>query len=470
MKVFFNDFKIQIFLSLFLSIYCVVEEGNIYLPMLSNFTLEHSQNKINNKNYYTIPLRVGTPGEEFDVQVDTSSATTWIPSDKCDNCDLANKFYEEENSKTSSPTDIYIRIEDEDGNVEGFQVNDNIRLGMYKLKQYGFVQVTRVEDEFKDHYQGKLGLGYKNHYLKDEEFNFIEKLKKNNLIVKKVFSITTINERRGMLLIGDIPGKRYKSYCNVTTNTDDLDDMYKESWICQISHISAFDLNKGIFNKIKYYEELVNNNLVNFDSAYDYIAVPISEKEHIQKLLDKAELECIEISQNETKPREKYSLRNIIREKEITISCKTNLDDLKKKNLALSFVLQGYAYSLPLDLLFTNGKNDDEMEMLIKYIDDKEAIWTFGYPFMNQFLMVFNMEEDEVGIKKLKKTALPIIKLKDWKATKFLKKSSTTSAFKTIAYIILILVVFAIIFFIYHAIRKRSLESNKVENNENAVF
>ena len=470
MKVFFNDFKIQIFLSLFLSIYCVVEEGNIYLPMLSNFTLEHSQNKINNKNYYTIPLRVGTPGEEFDVQVDTSSATTWIPSDKCDNCDLANKFYEEENSKTSSPTDIYIRIEDEDGNVEGFQVNDNIRLGMYKLKQYGFVQVTRVEDEFKDHYQGKLGLGYKNHYLKDEEFNFIEKLKKNNLIVKKVFSITTINERRGMLLIGDIPGKRYKSYCNVTTNTDDLDDMYKESWICQISHISAFDLNKGIFNKIKYYEELVNNNLVNFDSAYDYIAVPISEKEHIQKLLDKAELECIEISQNETKPREKYSLRNIIREKEITISCKTNLDDLKKKNLALSFVLQGYAYSLPLDLLFTNGKNDDEMEMLIKYIDDKEAIWTFGYPFMNQFLMVFNMEEDEVGIKKLKKTALPIIKLKDWKAINFLKKSSTTSAFKTIAYIILILVVFAIIFFIYHAIRKRSLESNKVENNENAVF
>ena len=470
MKVFFNDFKIQIFLSLFLSIYCVVEEGNIYLPMLSNFTLEHSQNKINNKNYYTIPLRVGTPGEEFDVQVDTSSATTWIPSDKCDNCDLANKFYEEENSKTSSPTDIYIRIEDEDGNVEGFQVNDNIRLGMYKLKQYGFVQVTRVEDEFKDHYQGKLGLGYKNHYLKDEEFNFIEKLKKNNLIVKKVFSITTINERRGMLLIGDIPGKRYKSYCNVTTNTDDLDDMYKESWICQISHISTFDLNKGIFNKIKYYEELVNNNLVNFDSAYDYIAVPISEKEHIQKLLDKAELECIEISQNETKPREKYSLRNIIREKEITISCKTNLDDLKKKNLALSFVLQGYAYSLPLDLLFTNGKNDDEMEMLIKYIDDKEAIWTFGYPFMNQFLMVFNMEEDEVGIKKLKKTALPIIKLKDWKAINFLKKSSTTSAFKTIAYIILILVVFAIIFFIYHAIRKRSLESNKVENNENAVF
>ena len=470
MKVFFNDFKIQIFLSLFLSIYCVVEEGNIYLPMLSNFTLEHSQNKINNKNYYTIPLRVGTPGEEFDVQVDTSSATTWIPSDKCDNCDLANKFYEEENSKTSSPTDIYIRIEDEDGNVEGFQVNDNIRLGMYKLKQYGFVQVTRVEDEFKDHYQGKLGLGYKNHYLKDEEFNFIEKLKKNNLIVKKVFSITTINERRGMLLIGDIPGKRYKSYCNVTTNTDDLDDMYKESWICQISHISAFDLNKGIFNKIKYYEELVNNNLVNFDSAYDYIAVPISEKEHIQKLLDKAELECIEISQNETKPREKYSLRNIIREKEITISCKTNLDDLKKKNLALSFVLQGYAYSLPLDLLFTNGKNDDEMEMLIKYIDDKEAIWTFGYPFMNQFLMVFNMEEDEVGIKKLKKTALPIIKLKDWKAINFLEKSSTTSAFKTIAYIILILVVFAIIFFIYHAIRKRSLESNKVENNENAVF
>ena len=184
MKVFSTNNKFILFISLFLTISCAIEEGNIYIPMTSNFTLEHSQSKINNKNYYTIPLKIGSPKEEYEVQVDTSSATTWVPSSHCENCVLAHRLYEDEDSRSSSPTNIQIEIEDEDGNVEGLQVSDNIKLGDYKLKQYGFVEVTKVADDFRDHYQGKLGLGYKNHHLKDEEFNFLEKLKKNNLIAK----------------------------------------------------------------------------------------------------------------------------------------------------------------------------------------------------------------------------------------------------------------------------------------------
>ena len=442
--------------------------------MTSNFTLEHSQNKINNKNYYTIPLKIGTPEEEYEVQVDTSTATSWIPSDKCKNCILAHRLYDEEDSRTSSPTDIYIEIEDEDGNVEGYQMNDNIKLGNYKLKQYGFVAVTKVADDFRDHYQGKLGLGYKSHYLKDEEFNFLEKLKKNSLISKKIFSINAINEKKGMLFVGDLPGKEYNSYCNVTTDTDDLDDMYKESWVCHLSHVGVFEKEKGIFNKIKYYDELENNNLVSFDSGYDYIAVPISEKQHIEKLLDKAELECKEKKKSQSK-KENDSLRNRIREKEVTITCKATMDEIKEKDLALSFVLQGYSYSLPLELLFVKGSITNEVEMLIKYIDDEDAIWTFGYPFMNQFLMIFNMEENHVGIKKLKKTALPIVNInnKDWNEYN-LKEESSHSAFKTIGYITLIVVVIAIIFFIYHAIRKQNLNSNKnglnFENNKDMIY
>ncbi len=32
-----------------------------------------------------------------------------------------------------------------------------------------------------------------------------------------------------MLLIGDIPGKEYKTFCNVTNEIDQVDDMYKEN-------------------------------------------------------------------------------------------------------------------------------------------------------------------------------------------------------------------------------------------------
>ena len=470
MKASLKSYYLQLILSMFLSIYCAVDEGNIYVPLISNFTLEHSEHRINNKNYYTIPLYVGTPEEEYDVQVDTSTATSWIPSGRCQNCILAHRLYEEEYSRTSSPTDKLLKIEDEDGNVEGYEISDNIQLGGYKLKQYSFVQVTKVADDFRDHYQGKLGLGYKSHYIKDQEFNFLEKLKKNNLIMKKIFSINAINEKKGMLFIGDIPGKEYNTYCNVTTDIDDLDDMYKESWICHLTHVGVFNTEKGIFNQIKYYEELEHNDLVNFDSAYDYISVPISEKDHIKKLLETAQLDCREERSKQTSKVNDPSLRNRIKEKEISIVCKTSVEKLQKKNMALSFVLQGYSYSIPLNLLFSQNKNSNEMEMLIKYIDDEAAIWTFGYPFMNQFLMIFNMEDNHVGIKKLKKTVLPIINLSEKNVDIKEESSDSGSGFKTFGYIILFIVVLAIIFFIYHAIRKRNVASDGSKENKEMIF
>ena len=456
MKVNSRIYSVYLIISLSLCIYSRLEEGNILLPMTSNFTLDHYKNRVYNKNYYTIPLLVGTPEEEYEVQVDTSTSTSWIPSSQCTNCIMARRLYDPEDSRTSSPTDIPIEIEDEDGNVEGFQIADNIKLGSYRLKQFGFVEVTKVADNFKDHYQGKLGLGYKSHHLKNDEFNFLEKLKKNNLIKKKIFSLNAINNKKGMLFVGDIPGKQYTSFCNVT-DTDDLDDMYKESWVCKMTHLGIFDREKGIFNKIKFYDEIKNNKLVNFDSAYDYIAVPISEKEMIEKLLGRAKLMCTETKRNKPGSLNKDKLRNRIREEEITISCETNMEELKKRHLALSFVLQGFSYSLPLENLFEEGAKDGEMDLLIKFIDDEDAIWTLGYPFLNQFLMIFNMEDNNVGIKKLKKTALPIVTIneKDMMLYNLGEDSSTSSTvFKIVGYVTLIAVALAILFIVYRAIRK----------------
>jgi hypothetical protein len=448
--------RIKILLFLISAIYSLLDEGNIYLPMVSNFTLEHSQNVVNNKNYYTIPLKIGTPEEEFNLQVDTSTSTTWVPSSKCTNCFQAKRLYEEEDSRTSSPTNSLIKLEDEDGNVEGYEISDNVKLGEYKLKQYSFIQVTKLADDFKDHYEGKLGLGFRSH-LDNKEFNFLEKLKKNNLIFKKIFSLNAINDKRGMLLIGDLPGKQYKTYCNVTTDVKDVDDLYKESWICHLTHLGIFDQKKGISQKIKNYYELEKNTLVNFDSAYDFIGVPISEKENIEKFLKKADLKCTAAKKKFIdKNRKDQSLRNRIREEEMTITCKTNEKELKEKKLVLSFVLQGYVYSLPLNLLFEKGKKDGEMDMLIKYIDDDAAIWTFGYPFINQFLMIFNMEDNHVGIKKLKKTALPIVNLyQDWIMWKEYK-GNEYPWIKIVGIGVAILVLIILIFFCYRCIRRKT--------------
>ena len=468
--------RIIVFLFLLSFINSRLEEGNIYIPMYSNFTIKHIQNKAHNRNYYTIPIKIGTPPEEFNLQIDTSTATTWLPSSNCENCILSTKLYKESLSNTASPTNIEIEIEDEDGDLKGYEISDNFFLGSYKLKQFNFVQATKLDDEFRDYYDGKLGLGFKS---SKDEFNFIERLKKCNLIIKKIFSINTINDKKGMLLIGDIPGKEYHTFCNVSTDVEDLDEMYKESWVCQLTHVGSFKINKGIPNKLSKYDELKSSDLVNFDTAYDYIAVPISEKEIIEKLLHKANLKCETRENFEIdkfpKDLKLKKLKERIRDEEVSILCETNIEELRMKSMALSFVLQGYVYSLPLDLLFINSHENGKMEMLIRYIDDDDAIWTFGYPFMNQFLTIFNMEDSHVGIKKLKKTAIPIVNLyKDWEHW-YIKNERYESIFKIVAIICLVLIVIGLTFYMYRYIRRRSLETNgpaidSGENDNNKVY
>ena len=468
--------RIIVFLFLLSFINSRLEEGNIYIPMYSNFTIKHIQNKARNRNYYTIPIKIGTPPEEFNLQIDTSTATTWLPSSNCENCILSTKLYKESLSNTASPTNIEIEIEDEDGDLKGYEISDNFFLGSYKLKQFNFVQATKLDDEFRDYYDGKLGLGFKS---SKDEFNFIERLKKSNLIIKKIFSINTINDKKGMLLIGDIPGKEYHTFCNVSTDVEDLDEMYKESWVCQLTHVGSFKINKGIPNKLSKYDELKSSDLVNFDTAYDYIAVPISEKEIIEKLLHKANLKCETRENFEIdkfpKDLKLKKLKERIRDEEVSILCETNIEELRMKSMALSFVLQGYVYSLRLDLLFINSHENGKMEMLIRYIDDDDAIWTFGYPFMNQFLTIFNMEDSHVGIKKLKKTAIPIVNLyKDWEHW-YIKNERYESIFKIVAIICLVLIVIGLTFYMYRYIRRRSLETNgpaidSGENDNNKVY
>ena len=372
--------------------------------------------KLGNKNYYTIPLKVGTPPKTFNVQIDTSTSTSWLPLINCKNCDSCTKFYDPLESKTSSVISHQkIELDDEDGNVEGYPINDNVVLNGYNLQNFSFVQVTKFDKEFRDHYDGKLGLGYRDQHGKN--FNFLDRLKKQNLITKKIFSINQMSEQKGLLFIGDNSANKY-TFCNVSSG-EDLDDIYKESWVCELTHVGIFNTKEGISNVLSNYTH-ISDGKVDFDSAYEYIAVPVSDRKIIEELLEKANLVCetdedIEKKYQELSKGKKDELINKYNDEEINIKCKTTKEELKQNELCLSFILQGNVYSIPLETLFSPTEEKDKMEMKIKYIDDDDAIWTFGFPFMSQFLMVFNMEENHVGIKSIKKTSLPIVNItKQW--------------------------------------------------------
>ena len=230
---------------------------------------------------------------------------------------------------------------------------------------------------------------------------------------------------------------------------------------------------------------------MDFDSAYEYIAVPICDRQIIEELLEKANLKC-ETNEEEIKQYKKLSkdkkekLINKYNDEEISIKCKTSKEELSKNNFCLSFILQGNVYSIPLESLFSPSLEKGKMEMKIKYIDDDDAIWTFGFPFMSQFLMIFNMEENHVGIKSIKKTALPVLNItKEWNSwnevyNNFFYKKLDITLIIIISTILFVTLMIIVAILVWRAFRKSELRKSQelikemkdinAQNNKQEIF
>ncbi len=57
----------------------------------------------------------------------------------------------------------------------------------------------------------------------------------------------------------------------------------------------------------------------------------------------------------------------------------------------------GYGYVAPWNKLFKKIE-DDEYKMLFRFDKENDGIFSFGYPFVSQFVVVFKAEEKKIGI------------------------------------------------------------------------
>ena len=320
-------------------------------------------------NFYTIPITVGNKQQAFEVQVDTTTSETWLPSI---NTTYEVDKFDPKSSSTCELSQLHFEIDDEDGNVRGPSFYDSLTVGPFSLKRFGMVLVDSFQSGFKDAKQGKLGLGFRHEHGVD--FNWLGSLKKNGLIEKEIFTILPDEEK---LVVGSVPpeleGEQYTTCDLVETN--DLDDVFRAGWVCELTHIFF-----GVDTHDKTLEMALQVDArVIFDSAYNYINMP---KRHLNDFNKKFMQEffndsCIEIKEDD----------------EIYFICD---DDEKIQKGSIAFLMGGYGYVVPWNRLFKKIE-EDKYEMLIRFHKENDDIFSFGYPFVSQFVVVYNAEDKKLG-------------------------------------------------------------------------
>ena len=321
--------------------------------------------------YYIIPMSFGSNQDEFQIQVDTTTSETWIPSPKTT---LKVKKYNITQSTTGQKTNKTFEVEDEDGDIRGKSCYDSVQVGDITLNHFGFVLVDEFEYPFDDYEQGKLGLGYKQEH--GDDFNFIRKLKLNNIIDREIFSI---NHETKELIIGDVPPQfqnQLYTTCPVV-ETNDLDDEYRQAWACELTHL-AFNLDRKDKN-FDLDQAFEINARITFDSAYPYISIP---KRHINEFKKRYMNNYFNNSYKE------------VRDEDTTYFICT--DEELVFGASISFIIEGYAYIIPWNKLFLKNE-EGEYELLIRFYKENDNIFGFGAPFMDFFTVVYDYEEKEVG-------------------------------------------------------------------------
>lgn len=347
----------------------------LFVQSLSKYEIVYFLTKYNNESgYFTIPLSFGSQNEIFEVQIDTASSISWIPSPKFP---LDVKKYDISGSSTSELTKLSLELEDEDGTVFGKACYDTIKIGKIELKHFGFGLINEVDYKFNDYPQGKLGLGF--NPKNDENFNLVKQLKKIGIINKEEFMIGG-----DVLILGNaskiFENKRHTECYLAETN--DLDREYKNSWACYLNgfffDISYEIIDEAVITRLFYDGYVQVDGRVIFDSAFKYISFPNAYFNVFLNSFFKGFGETCYIFKDIDS---KYF---ICYDKSLII------------NAHLLFLINNQIYILFIKDLFKQNK-DGGYELLIRFYKENDNVFCFGNPFVNAFDISYDYEEKKIS-------------------------------------------------------------------------
>ena len=350
--------------------------------------IELAINCLEQNGYCVIPVYFGSNNETFQLQLDTTTSFTWIPSNIFD---MDVPKYNISESKFGKSTNRIIKIEDEEGTIYGKLNYDYVRFENIGINNYGFVLADYHEKYFVDYPKGKLGLGY---YHEKGDFNFIQKLKEMELIDEKIFIIDKFSKK---LVIGKIPTYLLElpsESCSLY-DVSYLGNEYRQSWACEMYKIFCgvnIIKNTGFYfdkdgNPIPYeYEEIDFRTSKDayipaiFDRAYPYIRLPIGYSDYIKGNLIMKYLKgtCSE---------------NIDENYLIYFICKKEYINLSLTYLQF-FINRKMFFLLGSDLFKTI--NYAQSELLIRFSQKEDNVAVLGFPFLNNLATVYDFDDGKI--------------------------------------------------------------------------
>ncbi len=208
-----------------------------------------------------------------------------------------------------------------------------------------------------------------------------------------MFTIKEINSTNGEIIFGDIPKEiKLKNFpiFNISKipNKNEFEEIFQEAWIIKLGFIIIGTNYTNRSNEKVFKDAIQTDSYASFDISSEYIDAPYSQLRNFKNYLFDEYLDniCIETVKN-----------NIT-----TFICddykyKQNPQKNKINNLGISFLFEGYSYDIPISDLF-NDINSTSSEFVIRFKHFSQNTWIIGYPFMHLFTMVFDKENDLIGI------------------------------------------------------------------------
>ena len=227
--------------------------------------------------------------------------------------------------------------------------------------------------------QGEFGLGID----KDNKNDLVENLFFNQIITERKLILETSKDLKSVQinLNTELTANEFK-FCNLTRKSD-LDSIYSQAWVCDLTHIIEIEDNRVKSNTESIFE---NANPIEaravFDTRQKYIILPTKYLEILSHFFGLKNCKIIK----EKFEGEKYFQYN---------NKKSIINDKK----SLYFIIDGYGFIFNMNELFEDdGKN---INSIIRFSDsvNKHNLFIFGISLFKKYNVMFDYDNKVIGFK-----------------------------------------------------------------------